>query len=68
MNLTKIPRLMQSLGDAYDSTIILSMALCAISPEKEAAQIGHLPAYEREQFWVAHPLTSDGESLSKIGG
>ena len=68
MNLTKIPRLMQSLGDAYDSTIILSMALCAISPEKEAAQIGHLSAHKRKQFRVAHPLILDGESLSKIGG
>ena len=38
------------------------------SPEKQAAQIGHLPAHEREQFRVAHPLILDGESLSKIGG
>ena len=34
------------------------------SPEKQAAQIGHLSAHECEQFRVAHPLTSDGESLS----
>lgn len=52
LNLSKIPRLMQRLGDAYDSTIILSMALCAISTEKQTAQIGHLPAHEREQFRV----------------
>ena len=54
---------MQSLGDTYGRTIILSMALCAISPEEQAAQIGHLPAYQRKQFWVAHPLILDGEPL-----
>ena len=40
---------------------------CGIStvpPEKQPAQIGHLPAYQRKQFWVAHSLSSNRESLS----
>ena len=40
----------------------------AVAAQKKPSQIRHLPAHERKQFWVAHPLTSDGESLSKIGG
>ena len=38
------------------------------SPEKQAAQIGHLSTHERKQFRVAHPRSSSRESLSKIGG
>lgn len=52
LNLSKITRLMQSLGDTYGRTIILRMTLYAVSPKKEAAQIRHLPAHEREQFRV----------------
>ena len=41
-----------------------SCGISAVPSEEQPPQIGHLPAHECEQFRVAHPLTSDGESLS----